>query len=254
MTMKGTLTLGDLIYDVYETRAFVQKQNLELYLSLDIYASFRVKCKRGDKSYLSDLQLFHDRSFNTHVTSYQELKGKKYVWESEFNEDGINAGCLNIVEYDSVMKSTIEILDVNGNELTVHWTGTGGVYFAGYGLEPFDITFNVTLPEKVNYVIDAAKHTRAKLNENTELELLNIDDFRKESERIDATREWDDFNTVLKFKVIQDGVEYPCEIVFKNGMKKFTTVLDDNCPIALRLKDIEIHYTKEYEKFIFEMD
>lgn len=251
---KGTLTLGDLFYDVYETRAFVENQNMELYLALDVYASFRVKCQRGDKSYLSDLQLFHDNNFNTHVTCYEELKDKKYVWENEFNEDGINAGCLNTVEYESVMKSTIEILDVNGNELTVHWTGDGGVYWAGYGLEPFDTTFTVTLPEKVTYVIDVAKCTRVKLSENTELELLNIDDFRKESERIDATREWDDFNTVLKFKVIHGGMEYPGEIVFKNGMKKFTTLLDDKCPIALRLKDVNIHYTKEYEKFVFEID
>lgn len=254
MAVKGTLNLGDLIYDIYETKAFVENQNMELYLSLDVYASFRVKCKKGDKSYLSDLQLFHDNNFNTHVASYEELKGKKYVWEREFNEDGINAGCLNIVEYDGVMKAEIEILDVNGNEITVHWAGEGGVYWAGYGLEPFDATFTVTLPPKATYVIDAAKRTGVKLNESTELELLNIDDFRRESERVDETRNWDDFNTILKFKVIHDGTEYPCEIVFKNGMKKFTTVLDNNCPIALRLKDVSIHYRGEYEKFIFEID
>lgn len=28
MAVKGTLTLGDLVYDVYETRAFVQNQNM----------------------------------------------------------------------------------------------------------------------------------------------------------------------------------------------------------------------------------
>lgn len=81
------------------------------------------------------------------------------------------------------------------------------------------------------YKINALEKDNIKIGKNAELYLLNFDKVNEVRKKVDETKQWNDFNAELKFKVIYDGKDYFGKVVYKNGKNNHTTYLDENCPL-----------------------
>ncbi len=89
---------------------------------------------------------------------------------------------------------------------------------------------------------------------DTRLEILNLDEFNEEVKRVSESRQWDDFNTVLKFKLIHLGKDYFGEVTFTNGKNNFVTVFDESCPRKAAFSGVEFNLRVNYEMFTFDID
>lgn len=72
---------------------------------------------------------------------------------------------------------------------------------------------------------------RMYIEVNAELHLLNFDEVNEVRKKVDETKQWNDFNAELKFKVTYDGKDYFGKVVYKNGKINHTTYFDENCPL-----------------------
>lgn len=250
--LNGKIRLKDIVYDITDTYCSVSSRNGEIYLSLDTDA----KCSDENVEYeLCSARLYHEDGFNTHASSLEELKGKKFVWDSEENDDGEEAGTLYVLEHEYLSSGTIEITDISDGFMTIYWSGLANVYWSEeYGSDiPFEAEFTVKLP-KIHFTVDAFKATNVKIDGNTRLEILNLDEFNNEVERVSVSRKWDDFNTVLKFKLTHLGKDYFGEVAFTNGKNNFVTALDESCPRRVAFLGVDFNLRVNYEMFRFDID
>jgi len=131
--------LRDIEYKVTQANVELIKKENTIYMSIDIYA------ETNDASIdyeIQGVQLYNE-GFNTKAQNISELKGEKFTWDKSINSDNEEAGVLNVVEFESVTKGTIEIIDIDEKNITVRWTGTGNIYWS----EPFskDVPFDVEI-------------------------------------------------------------------------------------------------------------
>ncbi|MDE6030219.1 MAG: hypothetical protein K2G32_01175 [Oscillospiraceae bacterium] len=250
--LNGKIRLKDIVYDITDTYCSVSSRNGEIYLFPDIDA----ECSDENVEYeLCSARLYHNNGFNTHASSLEELKGKKFVWDSEENADGEEAGTLCVLGHENHSSGTIEIIDVSDGFMTIYWSGLANVYWSEeYGSDiPFEAEFTVKLP-KIHFPVAAFKATNVKIDSDTRLEILNLDEFNKEVERVSASRKWDDFNTVLKFKLIHLGKDYFGEVAFTNGKNNFVTAFDGSCPRKVAFLGVDFNLRVNYEMFTFDID
>lgn len=250
--LNGKIKLKDIVYDITQCYCSASSRSGEIYLFPDIDA----ECSDENVEYeLCSARLYHNNGFNTHALSFEELMGKKFVWEGEKNSDGEEAGTLCVLEHEYLSSGTIEITDIRDGLMTVCWSGLANVYWSEeYGSDiPFKAEFTVKLP-KLHYTVDAFKATNVKIDGNTRLEILNLDEFNKEVERVSASRKWNDFNTVLKFKLTYLSKDYFGEIAFKNGKNNFITNFDENCPRKVAFSGVDFNLRVNYEMFTFDID
>lgn len=250
--LNGKIRLKDIVYDITDTYCSVSSRNGEIYLSLDTDA----ECSDENVEYeLCSARLYHEDGFNTHASSLEELKGRKFVWNSEENADGEEAGTLYVLEHEYLSSGTIEITDVSDGFMTIYWSGLANVYWSEeYGSDiPFEAEFTVKLP-KIHFTVDAFKATNVKIDNDTRLEILNLDEFNNEVERVSASRKWDDFNTVLRFKLIHLGKDYLGEAAFTNGKNNFATAFDDSCPRKVAFLGVDFNLRVNYEMFTFDIE
>ncbi len=247
---EGQFQLRDIIYPVTSTSlwAYYQDQNIILFPSVDAKTTdpqveYEMRC----------VSLYHNNGFNTHCSTFAALKGKKFVWTSDTNIDEEEAGYFCVQEHECVQNGTIEILDVTSTTMTIHWSGEADVFWSEpYGSNvPFETIFTVELPTKISYALEPFQSTKTIINENTELELLNIDQFNEEVNRISASREWDQFNTVLEFRLICEGTGYNGTVVFTNGKNNHVTTMEENCPKKVCLESVNYNLKCQYEIFLF---
>lgn len=131
--------LRDVEYEIKSAKVELIKEDNGIRMSIDILA------KTSDESIdyeMKELQLYNE-GFNTKVKSVEELKRKSFVWERSINSENEEAGVLNIVEFEDVTKGTIEIVDIDEKNITIHWTGEGNIFWSELYSKnvPFDAEF-----------------------------------------------------------------------------------------------------------------
>lgn len=250
---EGKFVLRDIVYDITDVSLFAEKEDLELVLFPEVYAVTEYDNVEYE---MRKVRLYHNNGFHTNVSAFADLKGKEFVWNSAHNEHGEEAGFLCVQEHESVTKGTIEILDCQNNFITIKWSGLANVFWdETYGENvPFETIFQAQLPSKMCLKIDAFQSTKTRIDKDTQLLLLNLDEFNQEVERISNSRQWDDFNTILKFKVIHAGIDYLGEVIFTNGKLYHETYLDKNCPKKVSFQDVDFNLDMAYEVFLFDID
>ncbi len=168
---------------------------------------------------LRNVSLYHNNGFNTNVQDIKQLENKKIVWDISNNGKDEEAGYFYVLEHEDVTKGTIEILKVDNNSITIHWSGLANIFWdSEFGANiPFETEFTAPLPIQKTYAINALQKDYIKIGKNAELHLLNFNEVNETLKRITETKQWEDFNAELKFKVIYEGKEYFGKIVYKNG-------------------------------------
>ena len=247
---EGQFILKDITYSVTEASITAYYQDMELVLFPEVIAeNDRVEYD------MRHVRLYHNNGFNTHISGFSELCGRKFIWESEYNEAEEEAGTLCVQEHEAVREGTIEILKVENGQITIKWSGRADVgWNRKYGSKvPFETIFTAKIPDAVNYCLDAFKSTRMKIDEATYLEILNLEEFNREVERVSETRVWDSFNTVLQFKLVYAGKEYLGEVLFTNGKNNFELKMDEDCPQKIKFRGVDYNLRVKYEMFTFEI-
>ncbi len=248
----GKFVLKDIAYDITGTAMFAENADMEIIL----FPKVEAETKDENVEYeMSSICLYHNNGFNTHVSAFEELKGKRFVWDSEYNQDDEEAGFLCVQEHENVTKGTIEILDVKENLMTIRWSGLANVFWDDkYGENvPFESIFSVSLPETKTYKIDAYKSAGIKIDSDTQLEILDLDEFNEELVRLSNSRQWDQFNAVLKFKLTYSGIYYFGEVIFTNGKNNHITNFDERCPRKVCFINFDFNLQVNYEVFLFEI-
>ncbi len=120
--MEYYFKLRDMNYEIDGAIIDIASENDELLLLPEVNAT-------NDNGALGYVSLYHNEGFSTNIKELSELLGKKYVWDSENNEKGEDAGTLYVLEHENVTKGVIEILEVTDEFITIKWTGLANVYW-----------------------------------------------------------------------------------------------------------------------------
>lgn len=256
MVEKGKFLLKDMNYEVTGSLASAAKEDGSIVLSLHVEAT------TGDEKIgfeMESLSLYHNDGFCTYAANLPDLKGKKFVWKSHYNKDGAVAGFLCVQEHEEVTRSEIEILNVNGNLLTVHWSGKANVFWSRkYGKNvPFETVFDVAL-HQIKYRINVYKSLSTEVDGDTRIELCKEDMealnnelvLYEEQQRKDRNTALQ-LNTILGFTVTHKGRRYAGTITFIEGKNKHKTDLDESCPVRARFDGFGWNFRVKEEKFWF---
>lgn len=247
---KGQFVLKDILYSVTYTSLSAVYQDMELIL----YPEVEAETKDAHVEYeMRSVDLYHNNGFNTHTSNFQQLKGKKFIWEEEYNAAGEEAGFFCVQEHEAVTEGIIEILDVEAGQMTIKWSGRADVRWnKKYGTDvPFETIFTVDIPDTVNYMLDAFASTKMHIDSDTWLEVLNLEEFNQEIMRVCETRIWESFNTILKFKLNYKDTEYFGEVVFTNGKNNYELHIDADCPRKVQFEGVDYNLKVRYEVFTF---
>lgn len=249
---EGKFVLKDIVYDITNASLGASYQDMELVLFPEVCAETENEKVEYD---MREVRLYHNNGFCSHCPTFQELKGRKFIWTGEYNAQEEEAGTLCVQEHEPVRKGTIEILEAEKDRLTMKWSGRA---YVGWNMKygdnvPFETIFSVKVPGRITYTLDAFRSTTMKIDEATQLEILNLAEFNKEVERVSESRKWDDFNTVLKFCLTREVKEYQGEIIFENGKNNYKLDIDENCPVKLGFRGVDYNLRVKYEVFLFEV-
>ncbi len=244
--------LKDIVYNVTSSFLSAHYQDMELVLFPEVEAATENDNVEYD---MRSVRLYHNNGFNTHTSDFGKLKGRKFVWKNEYNAEAEEAGTLYVQEHEAVREGTIEILNVENGQITIKWSGKADVgWNEKYGSKvPFETIFKTKIPDSIHYTLDTFKSAKMMIDNKTELEILNLEEFNKEAERVSETRIWDDFNTVLKFKLIYANEEYLGEVLFTNGKNNYELRMDRECPKKVQFKGVDYNLRVNYEIFRFEI-
>lgn len=247
--MQGnSLVLNNIKYNVKEAKVSFTDIGGNFKMFIDISAD------SNDVEYeLSYIRLYNEEGFLTGVNNYDDLKGKKYVWDSIENESGEFAGSLYVLEHEDITKGTIEILDCNSSLIKIKWSGIANVYWnEKFGANvPFEAIIETEIPKEKRVTIYAHKCTKIKVNDKLELELLNFEEIKNAAYKMQETRVWDSFNERLNFKVVYNNEEYLGYVIYTNGKLNYETFIDGNCPIKIEHKGFD--WQKEEFEFRFNL-
>ena len=256
MVEKGIFLLKDISYTIIGSSVSVDKEGENIFLTLEVNA----ETKDSDIYYeMRSLRLYHNDGFCTHAAKAQALKGKKFVWESHYNENEEAAGFLCVQEHEEVTKSVIEILNISGNRMTVRWSGEANVFWdENYDEDvPFETVFEVKLP-KTSYRINVYKSLSVNVDKDTRIE-LNKEDLEALNKELVLygelkKKDWNtklNIDTVLGFTVTHKGKEYAGKVTFLEGKIKHKTDFDDSCPIRVTFENFGWNFRIQEEAFWF---
>lgn len=251
---EGKFVLRDIVYDVTGAVIHTVFHNMQIILSIDIEAEADDD-DENDLYELSSVRLYHENGFNTHTASYEELKGKSFAVDIDPDSDEPE-GALYVLEHEDITKSTVEILNVTDDKMTIRWSGLANVYWdEKYGEDvPFNTVVTVDIPKENSYELDLFESTSTKIDSNTNLEVLNLDEFNREVRRVSESRQWNDFNTVLKFRVSCGDNDYFGEVIFTDGKNNHVTKFDETCPRKVRFVSVDFNLSVDYEIFVFSVE
>ncbi len=117
--------LRDVEYAIKRAKVELIKEDNGIRMNIEILA------ETSDESVdyeMRELQLYNE-GFNTKVQNIEQLKEKAFAWKRSMNNEGEEAGILNVVEFENVTKGTIEIVDIDEKNITIHWSGEGNIYW-----------------------------------------------------------------------------------------------------------------------------
>lgn len=253
--------LKDIVYDVHASNIKVEYDDMDIILFPEVNASIEDDNVEYE---MSTVSLYHNEGFNTHTSKLTNLKGKKFIWNSAYNKDKEEAGILCVQEHENVVKGTIEILDIENNNITIKWSGLANVGWNDqYGKNvPFETTFIAKLPITKSIKIEVAceetpvetnptksnfkikpfatskTKTKTKIDKDTVLEIINLDMFNKEKIKVCTTTN-KDFNSSFKFKLIYCGKEYLGDVVCTGSKNNHVTNFDESSPIKVALESVD---------------
>ncbi len=204
---------------------------------------------------LRNIYLYHNNGFQTGVSTINELNGKKYSWSSYMNDNDEEAGTLYVLEHEDVTKATIEILDIFQDQIIIRWEGLANVFWGDeFGADvPFETEFIAKLPKTKKICINAYEKTEFKIDNNCKIKLINFEDIEFAANKMHETRQFKDFNTTLKFKVIYDDNEYLGRVIYTNGKNNYETIMDEKCPIIVKHCGFEWSTKLKEFNFMFEV-
>ena len=228
-------------------------QNLKMFIDIDAKTD-----NDSIDSELCEIHLYHNNGFEIGGKSLRNLTGKKFEWTKATNRMGEEAGTLYVLEHEEVTSGVIEILGINKETICIKWTGLANIYWNDEFGEnvPFETEIETKIPEIPKFkVINGMETTKAKLDKNTELELLNFDEILKECNRCRVMWQnndrdaWEKYDAILNLKIIYKGVEYNGQAIYKGSATQCNMVLDDNCPVKIKITKTTIDTT--FGKFNF---
>lgn len=218
------LRLDHLNYNITESIVTMEFVNNKIELYIEIGSEV---IDDTDDYDMRKIRLYHHNGFSTGAANPKELEGKNFVWECEENGNGEDAGYLYVGYHDNVTEGTIEVLAVTETEITMRWHGVG------CGL-PFEAEFTAKLPQERIYTINAWESLEMPIGENGTLYLLNVPEYETCREAVCESRQWEEFNAALDFKVVYQGEEYFGKVVYTNGKIHYETYFDERCPLCVK--------------------
>ncbi len=217
--MKYTFTLKDIVYTVTSSSINFEESDGGLVIYPEITA--KAKDKKVDYE-LSEIRLYHNSGINTGVKDKKQLIGKRFVWESDTNEHGEEAGFLCVGEHSPINKGVIEILDVKRNSVTIKWSGSADVdWDEKYGEDvPFETEFSAQLSPSVRYLslyflkkpTEVLGDTVFEVTDTEELQAAMMEAWKKHKAKEQAF-----ITAKQKFKITHLGKEYQAEISLDNA-------------------------------------
>ncbi len=91
------------------------------------------------------LRFYFNGEFNTKLTDISQLKGKKFICDTEMQPDSDDGAFLYVVEHEEIGEGILEIIDIDDKNVTFRWYGSADVGWNdsfGYGV-PFNGTITV---------------------------------------------------------------------------------------------------------------
>ena len=247
---QGQFRLKDLVYPVACASLSAHYENMELV----VFPSVDAKTEDKDVEYeMRSVYLYHNNGFNTHCSAFEELIGKKFIWTEEYNDDEEEAGTLCVQEHEEVQKGTIEFLELKDETMLVRWSGEAVVgWNRKYGSHvPFDTIFSVEIPQKLSYVLDGAKSSEMKIDTDTTLKILNLEEFNRELEKMPSSGFWGDSVLELDFILIDKENHYNGNVIFDKAKNNHLTILEEGCPRDVNFRGLDYNLRVNYEMFHF---
>ena len=118
--------LRNVDFEVTNSRVKLEKRENGIYMSIEVVAATEDKSIDFE---MREIEVTID-GFNTNVQDIKELENKRFVWDGQVNENNEEAGVFNVVEFEDVTKGTIEIKRIENNNITIHWFGTGNIFWS----------------------------------------------------------------------------------------------------------------------------
>lgn len=247
---KEEFQLGDILYEVEDASLYVEVENRGIILYPEVNARAYQNMEYEELGYI---RLYHNSGFHTHVSTFEDLKGKRFIWQYSYNEEDEEAGTCYVVEHEEVTKGCIEIVDIIDNCMRIKWFGTANVFWdEKYGEDvPFQTQFTVKLPKYPSYKIDAFVSTTVNIDAQSTLSIWNMEEFNEEVIRVTRSRSWNTFCAILKFAYMHKGTTYEGEVIFTNGKLNHRTTFDATCPLVVELLNFDFNLAECHEVFIF---
>jgi len=249
---KEYFKLNNVEYKIDNTKIYIDNEEKGIRLFIEVNASTNNSNLDFE---LKKIHLYHNNGFQTGISTIMDLKGKKYSWSSYINENDEEAGYLYILEHEDVTKATIEIIDILKDQMVIRWEGFANVFWnEEFGRDvPFETEFIVKLPKIKKICINAYQKNEFKIDNNCKIELINFEDIEFAANKMQETRQWTDFNTTLKFKIIYDNKEYFGKVIYTNGKNNYETIMDEKCPIQVKHCGFEWSTRLKEFNFVFEI-
>lgn len=132
LNKEGKLKLGSEEFQIksarlslifYDASAMIRDFSfLEPIPSLRLFIEIRTLKKPCGYESLAP-NLYHNNGISVLVHSWKELEDTTYVWNSNYNERGEEAGYIYITEHESLTSGEIYIGQRKGNTFDLKWTG-----------------------------------------------------------------------------------------------------------------------------------
>ena len=148
--MENKVILKDIVYDIIdEAQLYGIIEDGRLVLGFDIEAQTENENIDHELRYI---RFYNEYGFDTYVSEYKELKGKKYIWDAadaEDMDDEEMAGTLYVLDHEDVAYACLEVLDVGDDTIKIKFSGCANVYWSDDYWEdvPFETVFIASLPE-----------------------------------------------------------------------------------------------------------
>lgn len=235
----------------------IAAHNQKLKMFIDIHA----RNNSDDVEYeLQYVRLYHNNGFEIGAKTLNRLKGKKFVWDKEYNKKDEEAGTMYVLEHENLTSGKIEILDVTKEIIKIKWTGLANVFWDEEFDEnvPFETEIEAELPEiPKTMVLNGMKKKTLVIDKETELEVLNFEDLLNETHRCtemwrNNDREaWNKYNATLNLKLTHKGVEYQGKAVYAGSPRLCELSFCEECPKVIKIDKTTIDTTNgEYNFYI----
>lgn len=128
ITEIGIMEFNEYNYTISSAKLEIKIIDGEIWLSPEIEASYENKNEELDSA-VCDLNFYFNGKFNTHLTDISELKGARFICDTEMQPDSdySDGAFLYVVEHEEVTEGVLEIIDIDDTNITFRWYGQADV-------------------------------------------------------------------------------------------------------------------------------